>query len=171
MLDCEGILRAQAFGQSVRQEQAVAIAWEERADALERELDEARAEAAAVDAGRLAQIRALRVALDRVAPLDPVLRLTGRVYASGEREFVWQAPYVAAYDDVARVNGLRPCRGAMTPEERANAAEAEVLAQPIGVTWFLWARRYWWQGVEHRTEAGALRARAETARQAREARS
>ena len=169
MLDFEGIMTAQAVGRRVRQEQAAAASWQDRAEALEHELAVARAEAAAHDAGRLAQIRALRVALDAVAPLDSVLRRTGRLYADGEREVVWQAFYVDAYDAIARANGLTPCRGAMTTEERADAAEAAVLAEPVTGTWWLWHRRWWWRGVEHRSEGGAVHARAAAARAAREA--
>ncbi|MBB3905322.1 hypothetical protein [Methylobacterium brachythecii] len=162
-------MRAQAYGQAVRRERAAAGEWEQRAVDLAHELAVARAEAAAHDAGRLAQIRALRTALEAVAPMDPVLRRTGRLYADGEREQVWQAFYVDAYDAIARANGLSRCRGAMTPQERADAAEAAVLAEPVRMTWWLWHRRWWWRNVEHRTEAGAIRARSAAARAAREA--
>ena len=169
MLDFEGILTAQAVGRRIGQEQAAAASWERRAEDLERELAVAHAVAAAADAGRLAHIRSLRTALDRVSPMDPVLRRTGRTFADGEEERVWQAGYGDAYDDVAIRRGVPRTVRAMTAGERLDAAEAEVLAEPVTVTRFLWWERVLWRGVEHRTAAGAVRARAEEANRARRA--
>lgn len=156
-------------GRAIRQARTTTYAWQDRAAALEQELALARAEAAAQDAGRLAQIRALRTAVDAVAPLDPVMRRTGRLYDTGEPERVWETAYADAYDAVARREGLPPARRPMTKEERAAAAEADVLAEPVTVTRFLWWSRVRWRGHEYRTREGACRARAAAARAAREA--
>lgn len=150
------------------QGQAV-IRWQEHAARLERRLALARAEIDAADAGRLAQIHALQRALEAVAPLDPVLRRTGRLHGSGNPELAFEAGYADAYDDAARGTGLDRCERPMTPGERADAAEAEVLAQPITVRGWGWWERILWQGEQHRTVAGAERARAAAARAAREA--
>lgn len=169
MLDFEGIMTAQAVGRRVRQEQAAAVAWEQRAVDLEHELAVARAEAAAHDGGRLAQVAGLRRALEQSVPLHPVLRRTGRWHVDGTAEIEAEEPYVAAYDAVAVANGLARCRRPLTRAERADAAEAAVLAEPVMGTWWLWHRRWHWRGVEYRSATGALRARAEAARLAREA--
>jgi hypothetical protein len=170
-LDFEGIATAQAYGREIRHARETAWCWQARADRLERELATARAEAAAQDAGRRAQLRALRTALDTVAPLDPVMRRTGRLYDCGDRETVWEAAYGDAYDEEARRHGLPPARRPMTPEERAEAAAAEVLAEPIETRRLLGFlhRRWWWRGVEYRSEAGACRARERAAQDARAA--
>ncbi|PZP68566.1 MAG: hypothetical protein DI590_16700 [Methylorubrum populi] len=170
-MDFEGIGLAQAYGREIRHARETAWCWQARADRLERELATARAEAAAHDAGRRAQLRALRTALDAVAPLDPVMRRTGRLYDCGDAERVWEAVYGEAYDDVARREGIAPCRRPMTPGERAEAAAAEVLAEPIETRRLLGVlhRRWWWRGQEYRTRAGAERAREKAARDARAA--
>ncbi|ACB80026.1 hypothetical protein C0214_10935 [Methylobacterium sp. DM1] len=168
-MDFEGVATAQAFGREIRHARVACWAWQDRAEALERELATARAEAAAHDAGRRAQLRALRTALDAVAPLDPVMRRTGRLYDCGDAERVWEAVYGEAYDDVARREGIAPCRRPMTPGERAEAAEAEVLAEPVRGSRCLWWRRWHWRGQEYRTRAGAERARERAARDARAA--
>jgi len=170
-LDFEGMGLAQAYGTEIRYAREAAWSWQSRAEALEQELATARAELAAHDAGRRAQLRSLRVALDAVAPLDPVMRRTGRLYDGGDAERVWEATYGDAYDAVARREGIAPARRAMTPSERAAAAEAEVLAEPITVRRFLGIlhQRFFWRGEEHRTLAGAQRAREKAARDARAA--
>lgn len=172
-IDFEGIGAAQAFGREIRYAREAALAWKDRAETLEAELATAWAEAAAHDAGRRAQLRSLRVALDAVAPFDPSLKRTGRQYDGGDEERVYEATYGDAYDAVATREGIAPSRRPMTPAERAVAAEAEVLAEPITVRRFLGIlhRRFWFRGEEHRTLAGALRARAKAARDARAARS
>lgn len=171
VLDFEGIGLAQGYAASIRQHRRACWAWQDRAEALEAELATARAEAAAHDAGRRAQLRSLRVALDAVAPLDPVMRRTGRLYDGGDAERVWEATYGDAYDAVARREGIAPARRAMTPSERAAAAEAKVLAEPITARRFLGIlhQRFFWRGEEHRSLAGAQRTREKAAREARAA--
>ncbi|MGN7127031.1 hypothetical protein [Methylorubrum thiocyanatum] len=170
-LDFEGISTAQAYGREIRHARETAWCWQARADRLERELARSRAELAAHQAGLLARVRSLRTALEAVAPLDPVLKRTGRHYDDGHPERVWDACYWDAYDDVARREGLPPARRPMTREERAEAAEAEVLAEPIVTRRLLGLlhRRWWWRGQEYRTRAGAERAREKAARDARAA--
>ncbi|UYW28232.1 hypothetical protein OKC48_06845 [Methylorubrum extorquens] len=167
-MDFEGMGAAIGYGRAIRAGRQAAWAWQDRAEALERELARARVEAAAQDAGRRAQIRALRTAMDVVAPFDPVLRRTGRMYEEGTPERVYEAAYAPAYDAVARAEGLPPARRPMTPQERAAAAEAAVLAEPVTVRRCLWWQRVHWRGAEYRTEAGAIRARAAAARAAKE---
>ncbi|WP_244507455.1 hypothetical protein [Methylobacterium phyllostachyos] len=170
-LDFEGMGMALAYGRSIRQARQAAWSWQDRAEALEAELATARAELDAHDAGRRAQLRSLRVALDACAPLDPILKRTGRTYDGGDAERVWEATYGDAYDAVARERGIAPTRRPMTPSERAEAAEAEVLAEPITARRFLGIlhQRFFWRGEEHRTLAGAKRARERAAREARAA--
>jgi hypothetical protein len=141
--------------------------WRERAEWAERRLQLAEADAIATDAGRLAQVHALRRALETVAPLDPVLLRTGRVYAGGDPERVYEQAFADAYDDAARGTGLPACVRPMTPEERAAAAEAAVLAEPVNIRGWGWWERIVWRGVQHLTVAGAKRARAQAAAQAR----
>lgn len=171
MLDFEGIGAAQGYAASIRQARRACWAWQDRAEALERELATARAEHAAHDAGRRAQLRSLRVAMEAIAPLDPVMRRTGRLYDGGDAERVWEATYGDAYDAVAAREGIAPARRAMTPAERAAKAEAEVLAEPIHESRFLGIlhKRWHWRGEEHRSLAGARRARERAAREARAA--
>ncbi len=170
-LDFEGIATAQAFGREIRHARETAWCWQARADRLERELATTRAELQAHQAGLLARVRSLRTALEAVAPFDPVLQRTGRLYADGHPERVWDAAYWDAYDDVARREGLPRARRPMTPGERAEAAAAEVLAEPVRETRFLGFlhRRWHWRGQEYRTHAGAERARERAARDARAA--
>ncbi|MGW9820504.1 hypothetical protein ACUXK4_003075 [Methylorubrum extorquens] len=168
-LDFEGMGAAMAMGRAIGEAHGAVWAWQDRAEALERELAVARAEAAAQDAGRRAQLAALARAMDAVAPFDPVIARTGRTYDTGEPERRWETAYADAYDAVARREGLPPAQRPMTREERAAAAEASVLAEPVTVTRRLWWTRVHWRGAEYRTEAGAIRARAAAARAAREA--
>lgn len=143
--------------------------WRARAERAERRLRLAEAEMRAMDAGRLAQVHALKRALEIHAPLDPILKGTGRFYAGGDPERAFEAGYAGAYDDVARGTGLDPCVRPMTPSERAEAIEAEVVAEPVVVKgWWLW-ERVLWRGVQHRTIDGAKRARARAAVLAKEA--
>ena len=55
---------ALGYGRAIRAGRQAAWAWQDRAEALERELARARAEAAAQDAGRRAQLAALAGAMD-----------------------------------------------------------------------------------------------------------
>ncbi len=89
-IDFEGIGLAQAYGAEIRHARQAALSWQDRAEALEAELARTRAELAAHDAGRRAQLRSLRTAMEAIAPLDPVMRRTGRTYDGGDPERVWK---------------------------------------------------------------------------------
>ena len=83
---------------------------------------------------------------------------------TGEPERAWEAVYADAYDAVAMRVGLPPGRRPMTREQRAEAAEAEVLAEPVTVRRSLWWERVFWRGAEYRSREGACRARAVASR-------
>lgn len=170
-IDFAGIGMAMAYGRSIRSHREAVYSWQAHAEALETELETVRAQLDAHDAGRRAQLRSLRTALDAIAPFDPTLRRTGRQYDGGDPERVFEAVYGDAYDAVARERGIAPTRRPMTPSERVAAAEAEVLAEPITGKRFLglFHQRFFWRGEEHRTLAGAMRARERAAREARAA--
>lgn len=160
-----------AVRDAIADEREAAVSWQRRAERLERELAASRAAAAAMDAGRLAQLRGLKAALEAVAPFDPVLRRTGRHHDSGSEERQFETVFADAHDEVARRHGVPLARRALTTDERAAEAEAEVLAEPVQATRFLRVlhRRWWWRGDEYRSEAGAVRAREDAARAARTA--
>jgi hypothetical protein len=141
--------------------------WRERAENAERRLRLAEADAIATDAGRMAQVHALRRALETVAPLDPVLRRTGRLYAGGDPERFYEQGFADAYDDAARGTGLPRCVRPLTHTERADVVESAVLAEPVVIRGWGWWERIHWRGVQYRSVAGAERARAEAAAQAR----
>lgn len=170
-IDFEGIGTAIGYGREIRAARETAWCWQARADRLERELVRSLAELQAHQAGLLARIRSLRVALEAVAPFDPVFARTGRTYDDGHPERGWDAAYWDAYDDEARRHGLPRARRPMTPGERAEAAAAEVLAEPVRESRLLGIlhRRWHWRGQEYRTRAGAERAREKAARDARAA--
>lgn len=141
--------------------------WRARAKTAEHRLRLAEADAIATDAGRLAQVHALRRALETVAPLDPVLRKTGRFYEGGDPERVYEEVFAGAYDDAARGTGLRLCVRPLTRSEGADAVEGAILAEPVTVRGWGWWERIHWRGGQYRSIAGAKRARAEAAAQAR----
>ncbi|KQO45259.1 hypothetical protein ASF08_23490 [Methylobacterium sp. Leaf85] len=156
---------------AVADEREAAVSWQRHAERLERDLAACRGAAAAMDAGRLAQLRGLKAALEAVAPFDPVLRRTGRHHDSGAAERQFETAFADAHDAVARRHGVPLARRALTMEERAAEAEEAVLAEPIRRTRLLalFHRRWWWRGDEYRSEAGAVRAREDAARASRAA--
>ncbi|MHC2086496.1 hypothetical protein [Methylobacterium sp. CM6244] len=158
-----------AVRDAIADEREAAISWQRHAERLERELANARIAAAATEAGRLAQLRGLRAALETVAPFDLVLRRTGRHHDNGSEERQYETVFAEAHDEIARQHGRPLARRALTAAERADEAEAEVLAEPIRVTRFLRVlhRRWRFRSDEYRSEAGAVRAREEVARAAR----
>ena len=167
-LDYRAIGLAQGHGEAVRIYERTVHRWQAHAEDLEQRLRLAEADTRATDAGRLAQVHAIRRALEAVAPFDPVLRPTGRHYVGGDPELVYEAGYADAYDDVGRRAGLDRCVRPMTAWERAEAIEAAVLAEPVVVKgWWLW-ERVLFRGVQYRSVRGAERARAEAAEVARQ---
>ena len=119
----------------------------------------------AINAGRMAQLRAVLDALCEVAPDHPLLQETGLVYQSGERQVSYQSAWDDAYDAVARARGIPPCRRAMT---LADQAYDTVMREPVEERRFLFCRRFFFRGEEHRSKSGAERARRRAAEQARE---
>lgn len=109
--------------------------------------------------GRVAQVDALVAALREVSPTHPLLTPTGRYYRGGGAETaVWRV-YDAAQSARARREGVPETELALTREEHAARAAAEILATPLDVRGWI-SSRWYWRGVQHRTRAGAERARA-----------
>jgi hypothetical protein len=118
----------------------------------------------AANAGRTAQMRVLFSTLREVAPDHEVLQETGRVFRSGERQLAYQTAWDDAYDAVARARGIPPATRAMS---RGDQAYTAVMGEPIRETRSWFCRRIYWRDEEHRTVAGAKRARRRAAEQAR----
>jgi len=167
-LDYRAIGMAQGHGAAVRIYERAVDRWRTRAEDLEHRLRLAEADTRATDAGRLAQVHALRRALEAHAPFDPVLKTTGRFYAGGDPERVYEAGYADAYDDVGRRAGLNKCVRPMTAWERADAIEAKVLAEPVVIRGWGWWERVTFRGIQYRSVRGAEKARAEAAEVARQ---
>jgi hypothetical protein len=167
-IDYRAIGMRQGANEAIGTLRRAAAAWRDRAEVAERKLRLAEADAIATDAGRLAQVHALRRALEAVAPFDPILARTGRLYEGGDPERFYEQPFADTYDDAARGSGLPRCERPMTCAERAEAVEAQVLAEPVSVEGWGWWKRITWRGIQHRTLAGAKRFRAEAAAQARQ---
>ncbi|KQO61754.1 hypothetical protein [Methylobacterium sp. Leaf88] len=116
--------------------------------------------------GRIAMVEALTAALREASPGHPLISPTGRYYRKGGAETgIWRI-YDAAQSARARRDGVPQTELALPREEHAVRAEAEVLRTPIEVRgWF--SSRWYWRGIQHRTRAGAERARAAEAAAAR----
>ncbi|MCP1549445.1 MULTISPECIES: hypothetical protein [Methylobacteriaceae] len=116
--------------------------------------------------GRTAQVHALVAALEKACPGHPLVAETGRIFRDGTAEVGIRRVYYEAHDEKARREGVPLCERALTREEYAVRAEAEVLRTPVEIRgWFF--SRWYWRGEQHRTKAGAERARAAEAAQAR----
>lgn len=116
--------------------------------------------------GRVAQVEALTAALREASPGHPLISPTGRYYRKGGAETgVWRI-----YDDAqiarARRDDVPETEQALTRAEHAERAAAEILRTPIETRGWL-STRWYWRGVQHRTRAGAERARAAEAAAAR----
>ncbi len=132
-------------------------------DWSQRQVSIARAERRATEAGRMAQIIALRDALAAVAPEHDLLQQTGLVYESGNIEVRWHRLFERPYDGVA-IDGQIPLSSkAMSPAE---AARRKVMAEPIESRRVFFCKTHWWRGEQHRSQAGAERARAAEAERA-----
>lgn len=115
--------------------------------------------------GRTAQLQVLYEALLEVDPHHPAIQPTGRLHPDGSDELQFEAVFASAYDPVADRNGIPRTRQPMLPADRAFA---DVMSEEIEERRFLFSRRFFYRGSEHRSRAGAERARrlaAETARQ------
>lgn len=107
-MDFVAIGESLAMAQAIKNANATAQQW---IDHSQREVAIARAEKDAIEAGRLAQIRRLRDALQTAAPDHPLLRETGLVHGSGQPEVAWHRAFHDAYDHVAVANQLPWRRG------------------------------------------------------------
>ncbi|CAM3147928.1 hypothetical protein JHFBIEKO_0261 [Methylobacterium mesophilicum] len=116
--------------------------------------------------GRIAQVEALTAALREASPGHPLITGTGRYYRSGMEETGCWRLYDEAHDARARRDGIRGTERALTRAEHAERAEAEILRTPIAVRGWL-SSRWYWRGIQHRTKAGAERARTAEAAAAR----
>ena len=158
-MDFEGMGMAQGYARDVRMLQAQATGT---INAANREICIGNAALM----GRVAQVDALVAALREVSPTHPLLAPTGRYYRGGGAETgVWRV-YDAAQSARARRDGIPETELALTRQEHAARSEAAILATPIEIRgWF--SSRWYWRGIQHRTRAGAERARASEAAAAR----
>lgn len=159
-MDFVAIGEALGMAKAIENANKSAQSW---SDWSTRQVAIARAQGDASDAGRLAQIRALRDALEAVAPGHPLLQETGLVHRSGRPEVAWQREFYAAYDHVAIANQLEVSVRAMAPWEQARLA---VLAEPVECRRIMFCRTWWFRGEQHRSQAGAERAREAAANKA-----
>jgi hypothetical protein len=158
-IDFEGMGAAMGYARDVRMLQAQATGV---IGAANREI----AIGNAALAGCRAQVEALVAALREACPQHPLITGTGRYYRSGMVETGAWRIYDDAQSKRARRDGVPQTELALTREEHAERAEAEVLRTEIEVRgWF--SSRWYWRGVQHRTRAGAERARAAEAAAAR----
>ncbi len=158
-IDFEGMGMAQGYARDVRMLQA-------QAGGVIHEANRQIAIGNAALRGRVAQVDALVAALREISPTHPLLTPTGRYYRGGGAETgVWRV-YDAAQSARARRDGVPETELALTREDHAARAEAAILATPLDVRgWF--SSRWYWRGIQHRTRAGAERARAAEAAAAR----
>lgn len=158
-MDFEGMGLAQGYARDVRMLQA-------QAGGVIHEANRQIQIGNAALAGCRAQVEALVAALREAAPGHPLLTPTGRYYRKGGAETgVWRI-YDAAQSARARRDGVPETEVALTRQEHAARSEAEVLATPITIRGWIFSRWYW-RGEQHRTKAGAERARASEAAAAR----
>lgn len=158
-LDYEGMGMAAGYARDVRMLQA-------QASGTIQECNRQISIGNAALVGRIAQVEALTAALRETSPGHPLVSPTGRYYRNGGAETgAWRI-----YDDTqsarARREGVPETERALSRAEHAERAEAEILRTPLDVReWF--SSRWYWRGVQHRTKAGAERARAAEAAAAR----
>jgi hypothetical protein len=159
-MDFGAIGEAMGMAKAIENANKIAQSW---VDWSTRQVAIAKAESEATEAGRLEQIRVLRDALEAAAPDHELLRETGLVHASGRPEVAWQREFYAAYDHVAIANQLPTSARPKAPWEQARQA---VLREPVECRRILFVRTWWWRGEQHRSEAGANRAREAAANKA-----
>lgn len=159
-MDFAAIGEAMAMGQAIKNSSRAAQEW---IDWSSRQVAIARAQRDAQDAGRTAQLRVLIAALERLDPGHEVLQPTGLCHADGSPELRWHRAYDDAYDAVAIRNQIALCSKSVSPAEAARLA---VLREPVTCRRVLFCRTWWWRGEQHRTKAGAERARVLVADQA-----
>lgn len=150
-LDYEGMGMAAGYARDVRMLQTQATGT---INAANRQI----AIGNAALAGCRAQVEALVAALREACPQHPLITGTGRYYRSGMVETGAWRIYDDAQSKRARRDGVPQTELALSREEHAERAEAEILRTPIGTRGWL-STRWYWRGEQHRTKAGAERAR------------
>lgn len=156
-MDFAAIGEAMAMGQAIKNANASAQQW---IDWSSRQVAIAKAQRDAQDAGRMAQLKLLLAALERLDPDHEVLRPTGLLHRDGSPELRWHRAYDAAYDSVAIRNSIPTSSRAVSPAEARRLA---VLREPIACRRILLCRTWWWRGDQYRSQASAERARAAAA--------
>lgn len=159
-MDFGAIGEAWSFGNVMKRANETTRDW---IDWSQREVAHAKARCEALDAGRSAQIHALRRALMEAAPDHPMLERTGLMHPDGTPEHRWEAVFAKSYDNVAIKHGIRLCEKGVHPREAARRA---VLAEPVTVKRIMLMRTFWWRGDQYRSERGAQEARKRAAEKA-----
>ena len=149
-----------AMGQAIKNANKNAQQW---IDWSSRQVAIAKARAEAQDAGRVAQLQAILDALREAAPEHELLLETGLYHPDGSPEIRWHRAYDKAYDAVAVRNAIPLCSKAVSPAEAARLA---VLREPVTSRRIFLCRTWWWRGVQHRSERGAIQARKRAAEMA-----
>lgn len=153
-MDFAAIGEAMAMGQAIKNANRSAQEW---IDWSSRQVAIAKAQRDAQDAGRIAQLRALIAALEGLDPGNEALQPTGLHHRDGTPEIRWHRAYDAAYDSVAVANQIPLCSKSVSPAEARRLA---VLREGIECRRILFCRTWWWRGEQHRSKAGAEKARA-----------
>jgi len=153
-MDFAAIGEALAMGQAIKNANASTQAW---IDWSSRQVAIAKAERDAQNAGRMAQLRVLIAALERLDPDHDLLEETGMLHRDGSPELRWHRAYDAAYDSVAVRNAIPLCSKSVSPAEARRLA---VLREPVTCRRILLCRTWWWRGDQYRSRVGAEKARA-----------
>ena len=159
-MDFAAIGEAMAMGQAIKNANAGAQAW---IDWSSRQVAIAKAQRDAQDAGRMAQLKLLIAALERLDPGHDLLQPTGLHHRDGSPELRWHRAYDRAYDAVAVANQIAPCSKSVSPAEARRLA---VLREPVTCRRIMFCRTWWWCGDQYRSRVGAERERAAAADQA-----
>lgn len=159
-MDYGAIGEAWAFGNVMKRANETTRDW---IDWSQREVAYAKARCEALDAGRSAQIHALRQALMEVAPDHQALEKTGLMHPDETPEHRWEQVFAKHYDNVAIKHGIRLCEKAVHPREAARRA---VLAEPVTTKRIMLMRTWWFRGEQYRSERGAHEARKRAAEKA-----
>lgn len=153
-MDFAAIGEAMAMGQAIKNANRGAQEW---IDWSSRQVAIAKAQRDAQDAGRMAQLRVLIGALEKLDPGNELLQETGLHHRDGSPEIRWHRAYDAAYDSVAVVNQIALCSKSVTPAEARRLA---VMREPAECRRILFCRTWWWRGDQYRSRVGAEKARA-----------
>ncbi len=156
-MDFAAIGEAMAMGQAIKNSRVAAQEW---IDWSSRQVAIAKAQRDAQDAGRMAQLRVILAALERLDPHHEVLQPTGLMHRDGSPEIRWHRAYDQAYDTVAIANQIPLCSKSVSSAEARRLA---VLREPVTCRRILLCKTWWWRGEQHRSQSGAEKARAAAA--------